>query len=357
MNHFSAIREELDRRGLDAMLLTDEANRYYASGFFSTGTDGVALVTREKNYYFTDFRYIEAAQQAVGDAEIVMTTSQRGYAALINEAIERHGLKTLGYEDAYMTVAAKTVYESKLKAELAPASDLLSKLRAVKDAKEIELLIAAQRIAEKVLDEILNELRPGVSEREIAARLIYWMLHFGAENVSFDPIVVSGANGSMPHGDPGDKLLREGEFVTMDFGCKYRGYCSDMTRTVALGHVTDEMAKVYATVLEAQTAGIAAARAGITGAEADGAARSVIEREGYGRYFGHSFGHGVGVEIHEAPNLSPLNDKVLPAGAVVSAEPGIYLPGRFGVRIEDVLVLREDGNEDITKAPKDLLIL
>ena len=210
---------------------------------------------------------------------------------------------------------------------------------------------------ELTLDEILNELRPGVSEREIAARLIYWMLHFGAENVSFDPIVVSGANGSMPHGVPGDKLLCEGEFVTMDFGCKYRGYCSDMTRTVALGHVTDEMAKVYHTVLEAQTAGIAAARSGITGKEADAAARDVIEKAGYGEYFGHSFGHGVGVEIHESPNLSPLNETLLPSGAVVSAEPGIYLPGRFGVRIEDVLVLRDDGCEDITKAPKDLLIL
>ncbi len=357
MNHFSAIQKELDRRGLDAMLLTDEANRYYASGFHSSGTDGVALVTREKNYYFTDFRYIEAAQQTVTDAEIVMTTAQRGYAALINEAIERHGLKTLGYEDAYMTVAAKTAYEQKLKAQLAPASDLLAQKRAVKDDEEIALLVSAQRIAEKAFAEILNELRPGVSEREIAARLIYWMLHFGAENVSFDPIVVSGANGSMPHGVPGDKLLAEGEFVTMDFGCKYRGYCSDMTRTVALGHVTDEMARVYGVVLEAQTAGIAAARSGITGREADGAARSIIEANGYGEYFGHSFGHGVGVEIHEAPNLSPLNEKLLPAGAVVSAEPGIYLPGRFGVRIEDVLVLREDGCEDITKAPKELLVL
>jgi len=357
MNHFSAIQKELKCRNLDAMLLTDEANRYYASGFYSSGTDGIALVTREKNYYFTDFRYIEAAQREVTDAEVVMTSAQRGYAALINEVIERHGIKTLAYEDAYMTVAVKTVYEQKLKAELSPASNLLAQLRAVKDDEEIALLVSAQRIAEKAFAEILNELRPGVSEREIAARLIYWMLHFGAENVSFDPIVVSGANGSMPHGVPGDKLLAEGEFVTMDFGCKFCGYCSDMTRTVALGHVTDEMARVYGVVLEAQATGIAAARSGITGREADGAARSIIEANGYGEYFGHSFGHGVGVEIHEAPNLSPLNEKLLPAGAVVSAEPGIYLPGRFGVRIEDVLVLREGGCEDITKAPKELLIL
>lgn len=357
MNHLSAIQAELERRGLDAMLLTDAPNRYYASGFYSTGTDGVALVTKEKNYYFTDFRYIEAAQREVADAEVVMTNARRGYAALINEAVERHGVKALGYEETYMTVAAKTAYEQKLKAELVGASDLLSTLRAVKDESEIALLIAAQRIAEKAFDEILNELRPGVSEREIAARLIYWMLHFGAENVSFDPIVVSGANGSMPHGVPGDKLLREGEFVTMDFGCKYRGYCSDMTRTVALGHVSDEMAAVYGVVLEAQKAGIAAAKSGITGREVDGAARGVIEKNGYGEYFGHSFGHGVGIEIHEAPNLSPLNEKLLPSGAVVSAEPGIYIPGKFGLRIEDVIVLRDDGCEDITNAPKELLIL
>ncbi len=357
MNHFSAIQRELEQRGLDAMLLTSAPNRYYASGFYSSGTDGVALVTRDRAYYYTDFRYIEAARAEVKDAEIIMTTAKRGYGALINEAIEKHALKALGYEEAYMTVASKNAYEQKLCAQLIPATELLTQLRAIKDAEEIDALIGAQRIAERAFDEILNELRPGVSEREIAARLIYWMLHFGAENVSFDPIVVSGANGSMPHGVPGEKPLCEGEFVTMDFGCKYRGYCSDMTRTVALKSVTEEMERIYGIVLDAQKAGIAAARSGVSGKEVDGAARIVIEQNGYGEYFGHSFGHGVGVEIHEMPNLSPMNEKLLPDSAVVSAEPGIYLPGRFGVRIEDVLVLREGSCEDITKAPKDLLIL
>ena len=204
---------------------------------------------------------------------------------------------------------------------------------------------------------MLNDIRIGVTEKEIAARLTYLMLHYGAENMSFDPIVVSGANSSKPHGVPGEKTIKAGDFVTMDFGCIYDGYCSDMTRTVAVGHVTEEMETVYNTVLKAQLAGIAAAKAGVTGAAVDGAARRVIADAGYGPYFGHSFGHSVGVEIHENPNATPSNSKPLPAGAAISAEPGIYLPGKLGVRIEDVIVITEQGCQDITLAPKELLIL
>ena len=201
-------------------------------------------------------------------------------------------------------------------------------------------MIAAQRIAEKALTDILNEIRPGVTEKEIAARLQYLMLHYGAEDKSFDPIVVSGPNGSLPHGVPSEKVIQAGEFVTMDFGCIYHGYCSDMTRTVAVGSVTDEMRQVYDTVLQAQLAGIAAARAGATGKAVDGAARDIIRQAGYGPCFGHSFGH-----------------KPLPAGAVISAEPGIYLPGKLGVRIEDVLYLTPEGCQNLTLAPKELVIL
>ena len=223
--------------------------------------------------------------------------------------------------------------------------------------EELEIMIAAQRIAEKALTDILNEIRPGVTEKEIAARLQYLMLHYGAEDKSFDPIVVSGPNGSLPHGVPSEKVIQAGEFVTMDFGCIYHGYCSDMTRTVAVGSVTDEMRQVYDTVLQAQLAGIAAARAGATGKAVDGAARDIIRQAGYGPCFGHSFGHGVGVEIHEGPNATPSNDKPLPAGAVISAEPGIYLPGKLGVRIEDVLYLTPEGCQNLTLAPKELVIL
>ena len=357
MNHFKKIAEALPGAGLDGVLLTGEYNRFYASGFASTGSDGVALVTTKGNFYFTDSRYIEAAERQVSDAAIGMTESGKGYIAWLNEALELSGAKRIGFEDETMTVADHERYRKNLQAELVPASALLHALRAQKDARELERMEQAQRIAEKALEQILTEIRPGVTEKEIAARLQYHMLCFGAEKMSFDPIVASGPNGSMPHAVPTDRLIQSGEFVTMDFGCVYGGYCSDMTRTVCVGKPTEEMERVYETVLKAQLAGIAAARAGVTGAEIDGAAREVIRRAGYGDYFGHSFGHSVGVEIHESPNASPGNHEPMPAGAVVSAEPGIYLPGRFGVRIEDVIVLEEGGCRDITKADKALLCL
>ena len=357
MNHFQKITAQLESHGLDAMLLTGEANRFYASGFHSYGTDGVALVTAKKAYYFTDSRYTEAALRYVQGAEVREIGHGRGYGALLEEAVTEQHIRRMGFEDAYMTVQDHERYRKALSCDLVPATDLLWQLRMVKDEEELEAMVAAQRIAERALEDILEEIRPGVTEKEIAARLQYLMLHYGASDMSFDPIVVSGPNGSLPHGVPSEKTIQQGEFVTMDFGCVYRGYCSDMTRTVAVGFATEEMQTVYQTVLSAQEAGIAAARAGLTGREVDGAARAVISAAGYGAYFGHSFGHGVGVEIHEAPNASPMNEKPLPAGAVISAEPGIYLPGRLGVRIEDVILLTETGCRNITKAPKDLIVL
>jgi len=357
MDHFEKIAAHLAEHDLDALLLTGEANRYYASGFHSAGTDGVSLVTRQGSYYFTDARYTEAAGRRIRNAVLQEAGGSRGYSALIQEVIDREGIRRMGFEDAYMTVRDYGRYEKALSCELVPATELLWKLRAVKDPEELEAMTAAQRIAERALEDILNDIRPGITEKELAARLLYRMLHYGAEDKSFDPIVVSGPNGSLPHGVPSEKPVQAGEFVTMDFGCIYGGYCSDMTRTVAVGHVTEEMEAVYQTVLAAQEAGIAAARAGVTGKAVDGAARAVIEQAGYGKAFSHSFGHGVGVEIHESPNASALNDRPLPAGAVISAEPGIYLPGRMGVRIEDVIVLTETGCRNLTQASKELLIL
>ena len=357
MNHFKKIAGVLEAHGLDAVLLTCEANRFYASGFHSSGTDGVAIVTRNRSYYFTDSRYTEAAARYVQGAEIRQTDREHPYSALINEVTEKEHITRMGYEDEYMTAADFRRFSEKLHCELVPATELLWTLRAVKDQAELDCMIQAQRIAEKALADILGEIRPGVTEKEIAALLLYKMLHYGAEDKSFDPIVVSGPNGSLPHGVPSEKLIQAGEFVTMDIGCKFSGYCSDMTRTVAVGHVTDEMRTVYETVLKAQRAGIAAAKGGMTGHDVDAAARNVIEAAGYGPYFGHSFGHSVGVEIHENPNATPSNDQPLPVGTVVSAEPGIYLPGKLGVRIEDVIILTEDGCRDITLAPKELIIL
>ena len=353
MNHLEHIAAHLD--GLDAILLTSEANCYYATGFMG---EGIALVTRRGSWYFTDSRYTEAADKAIGDAAVIREVSrERPFSALINEALAASGAEKVGFEDQRMTVAEHAVYSEKLHCTLTPASALMTELRGSKDEEELSCMTAAQRIAEGALEKILKEIRPGMTEKEIAARLNYLMVVAGAEKTSFDTIVASGPNGSMPHAVPGMRKVREGDFITMDFGCVYKGYCSDMTRTVALGRPSDEMRNVYDIVLQAQLAGIAAAKAGVTGAVIDGAARKVIQDAGYGVYFGHSFGHSLGIDIHEAPNAAPGNDKPMPDGAVVSAEPGIYLPGKFGVRIEDVMILRPDGAQVITKAPKALLVL
>ena len=353
MNHLEHIAAHLD--GLDAILLTSEANCYYATGFMG---EGIALVTRRGSWYFTDSRYTEAADKAIGNAAVIREVSrEKPFSVLINEALAEAGAEKAGFEDQRMTVAEHAVYSEKLHCTLTPASALMTELRGSKDEEELSCMTAAQRIAEGALEQILKEIRPGMTEKEIAARLNYLMVSAGAEKTSFDTIVASGPNGSMPHAVPGMRKVREGDFITMDFGCVYKGYCSDMTRTVALGRPSDEMRNVYDIVLQAQLAGIAAAKAGVTGAVIDGAARKVIQDAGYGVYFGHSFGHSLGIDIHEAPNAAPGNDKPMPDGAVVSAEPGIYLPGKFGVRIEDVMILRPDGAQVITKAPKALLVL
>ena len=353
MNHLEHIAAHLD--GLDAILLTSEANCYYATGFMG---EGIALVTRRGSWYFTDSRYTEAADKAIGDAAVIREVSrEKPFSALINEALAEAGAEKAGFEEQRMTVAEHAVYSEKLHCTLTPASSLMTELRGSKDEEELSCMTAAQQIAEGALEQILKEIRPGMTEKEIAARLNYLMVSAGAEKTAFDTIVASGPNGSMPHAVPGMRKVREGDFITMDFGCVYKGYCSDMTRTVALGRPSDEMRNVYDIVLQAQLAGIAAAKAGVTGAVIDGAARKVIQDAGYGVYFGHSFGHSLGIDIHEAPNAAPGNDKPMPDGAVVSAEPGIYLPGKFGVRIEDVMILRPDGAQVITKAPKALLVL
>lgn len=354
MNHLKQIAARLDEYGIDAMLVSSEPGERYAVGFKG---EGYVVVAKNECRYFTDSRYIEAAEKQVTGTSVTMTDRAKNYRILIQKAVDDLGVEKLGFEDGYMTVAQYRQLADAFTCELVPAQGLLGALRAAKDEEEIALMTKAQRISEQALEEILKFLRPGVTEKEVAAKLTYDMLRFGAEKMSFDPIVASGPNGSLPHAVPSDRAIQSGEFVTMDFGCVYGGYCSDMTRTVAVGEPTEEMKKVYAVVLEAQLAGIAAEKAGVTGKSVDAAARRVIEDAGYGEYFGHSFGHSVGLEIHEAPNAGSTCEDVIPLGAAVSAEPGIYLPGKFGVRIEDVTIFTADGCVNLTKAPKDLIIL
>lgn len=342
----------------DALLLTSETSRRYATGFPSTA--GVVYLSAKQAVFYTDFRYAEAARAALnafGEFEAREIAVKQSYSDVVNALLEEDGVQRLALEDKTLTHAAFLSWSSTLHADTVPLGDAVEKLRVVKDFREVEQIVRAQRIAEQAFTEVLNDIRVGVTEREIAARLTYLMLHLGAENMSFDPIVVSGANSSKPHGVPGNKKIEAGDFVTMDFGCIANGYCSDMTRTVAVGHATDEMRLVYETVLSAQAAGIAAYQAGVQARNVDAAARSVIADAGYGGAFGHGFGHGVGLEIHEAPTVGQRSETSIPEGAVVTAEPGIYLPGKFGVRIEDMIFVGASHCKDLTLTPKSLLIL
>jgi Xaa-Pro aminopeptidase len=355
MNHLQKIASKLEEYQIDAMLITSYPGELYATGFHGEGS---VVITKKDTYYFTDSRYIESAEKQIKNAAIAMVDKSNTHNAMVKETVDRLKIKRLGFEDGALTVAAHDRWQKELgSCELIPAGQLLDDLRASKDEEELQVMRDAQRITDLAFTEILNFIKPGMTEREVSAKLIYDQLRFGADKMSFDPIVVTGANGSLPHGIPGDTVITKGSFLTMDFGCIVGYYCSDMTRTIAVGEPTDEMKAVYDTVLKAQLAGIAFAKAGVTGKAIDGAARQVIENAGYGNNFGHGFGHSLGLEIHEAPNAAVSNEKIMPVGAVISAEPGIYLSGRFGVRIEDVIILKENGCEVITHSPKELIIL
>lgn len=355
MNNIERIQEILKERGLDGLLLTDEKNQRYAAGF--AFTDGAVLVGKEKAWLITDSRYIEAAEKAAVGVTVWLYDRERPLMERLKAAIREAGMERLAAEDGKLSHREYLAYEQALGMALLPAGELMAKLRAAKAEDELRAMRAAQAIAERALEEVLPLIRPGMTEKQVMAELVYRTLRHGSEGNSFDPIVVSGPNTSLPHGVPGDRVIRRGDFVTMDFGCLKDGYCSDMTRTVAVGEASDEMRNVYDIVLQAQLAGIAVARAGIPGKEIDAAARKVITEAGYGACFGHGFGHSLGLDIHEAPSANLRGEEPMPVGAVCSAEPGIYLPGRFGVRIEDVMILREGGCEVITKAPKELIIL
>ena len=340
---------------VQGLLLTSRYSRHYAAKYDIA--EGVAIVSQAGCRYFTDSRYIEAAQNGLQGFEVLETNKEYPYSRRINDALQDFGIATLGYEEAYLTVAELMDYEKKLTANLIPMNDAIAGFRAVKEPYELERMRKAQAITDAAFTEILTKVRPGITEKELCAELIYCLLKNGGEGLSFDPIVVSGPNTSLPHGVPGDRVLQEGDFITMDFGVLYQGYCSDMTRTVALGYATEEMKQVYDTVLKAQLAGIAATRAGVTGRSIDEAARQVIADAGYGPYFGHGYGHSLGLEIHENPNCNPGGDRIMEENMVCSAEPGIYLPGKFGVRIEDVVVFQADGCENLTASPKNLIII
>lgn len=340
----------------DAALIFSEENRRYFTQFPSS--DGALLVYGGKAVFFTDSRYTEAAAKCIGGENVI--DSSNLYEKL-GKIFGENGVKTVAVENNKLTLAEFDELKNKLSdIEFNTSSDLadaIERIRIVKEDSETEKIKAAQRIAEDAFSHILTFIKEGMTEKEIALELDFYMLSHGAEAVSFETIAVAGANSSMPHGVPGEYRIQKGDFITLDFGATVDGYHSDMTRTVCLGEPSEKQKEVYEVVLKAQTAALEALRDGITGVEADKIARDIIEEAGYGKSFGHGLGHGVGVEIHESPRLSPKAPHTLKSGNVVTVEPGIYLPGEFGVRIEDMAIITDDGCINLTSCKKELIIL
>ncbi|MDE5563989.1 MAG: aminopeptidase P family protein [Oscillospiraceae bacterium] len=340
----------------DCALVTDDINRRYLTGMKSSA--GYVLVFPEETYLIIDFRYIEKARETVKHCTVL--EQEPGVMRQIAELMQRHGAKTCALESMSLTLQRLAVFQ-KIKFVEFLTDDTLSQalyaLRTVKSAAEIQKIKAAQQLAETALDRLLQKLHVGMTEREVALELDFCMRRLGAEDLSFETIALTGAHTSMPHGVPDERQIQNGDFVLMDFGAVVDGYHSDMTRTVCVGEPTEEMRDVYHIVRTAQNAALAAARPGITGKELDAVARDIITDAGYGEAFGHSLGHGVGMEIHEYPVASVSQENVLAPGNVVTIEPGIYLPGKFGVRIEDFVHITPDGCEDITEIPNALICL
>ncbi len=346
------LAERLDALEVDAVLSTHLPNVRYLSGY--SGSNGQMLVGANGSRFFTDGRYIEQSRREVPDVERVIYSTD--WIEQLTRACRELGVKRLGFEASYVTYRS---HEELTKAAegLVPLGDEVGKLRWAKDPEELALIERAQELTDAGFADILTKFEEGITERELALELDWAMLRGGAEAVAFETIAAFGEQAAEPHHSPTDRALRRGDVVKLDFGAVHEGYHSDMTRTVAFGEPPEELRKIYKVVLEAQLAGIEAVRAGVSGGEADKAARSVIEVAGYGEAFTHSLGHGVGLEIHEGPTLRAASEEVLPEGTVVTVEPGVYVAGVGGVRIEDMVVVTATGCRPMPSSCKELIIL
>jgi Xaa-Pro aminopeptidase len=354
MNRIQALRSKLEEQQIDGLLVTSSHNRQYLTQF--TGTAGVAIVSLQKAIFITDFRYMEQAKEQTKDFEIVQHTGPI-FEEVAKQA-EALGLKKLGFEQAHLTYEAHQIYAKQMNGiELVPVSGMVEEIRLIKNDQEIQLIQDAANIADAAFEHITTFIRPGITELDVANELEFFMRKQGAASSSFDIIVASGYRSALPHGVASDKIIQKGELVTLDFGAYYKGYCSDITRTVAVGDVSDELKNIYNTVLQAQLRGMDGIKPGLTGKEADALTRDYITEKGYGQYFGHSTGHGLGMEVHEGPSLSMKSSTVLKPGMVVTVEPGIYIAGVGGTRIEDDTLITQDGNRSFTHSPKDLIIV
>ncbi|CDQ17908.1 M24 family metallopeptidase [Halobacillus karajensis] len=353
MSKLSNLRTAIASEELDGLLIMSPKNRRYVSGF--VGSAGALLVTTKEAVLITDFRYTEQAAEQAKEFDVVEHKTPMPQA--VAEKASELGLERIGFEKDHVTYTLFEQYKEVLKAELVPTSGMVEKLRLIKTDEEISILKDAVKIADDAFEHILGYIKPGVKEIDVSNELEFFMRKQGATSSSFDIIVASGYRSALPHGVASGKEIQSGELVTLDFGALYKGYCSDITRTVAVGEINDELKNIYSTVLQAQLKGMEGIKEGITGKEADALTRDYIKDKGYGEYFGHSTGHGIGLDVHEGPGLSFRSDVTLQEGMVVTVEPGIYIPEVGGCRIEDDTIVTKTGNERLSKSTKELITL
>ena len=352
-DRINKIRNVLSIRNLDGIYITNLTNVRYLTGF--TGSAGSLLIMNNNQYFFSDCRYTEQSKNEIKNAIILIENKPHLQIIKDNKLINNH---TIAIESNHLTLSNYTLLKNYFKgANWEKTSGIVEEIAAIKDQTEIDALKKAIQITDSVFTEILNEIKIGVTEKAIAAKISYLFKMHGAEGDSYDPIIASGALGALPHARPSDKKIESGDFIVMDIGALYNGYHADMTRTVLVGEATDKHHEIYSIVLDSQLAGIQCAKAGITGKELDQVCRNVIQKSGYGDKFIHSTGHGIGLEVHTYPGINNKNNKPLLENYVITIEPGIYIPGWGGVRIEDDCWIKKDCAVPLNMSSKELIIL
>lgn len=348
--------EQLHLTATDAVAVHNPSNMFYLTQGY-TG-EGVVFISPRRRVIITDFRYTEQAEKQAPGFEVVMTDKSLSHSQWIARLCQQEGVTVLRYEDDFLTVADfRTLMDAVGDVACISLDQAPEALRVIKTEAEIAAIRRACQITSQAFDEILPKIKEGMTEKELQLELDYTMFRLGGEKLAFDTIIASGENGSLPHAIPGQRRLRQGDMITMDYGAKFGGYCADMTRTVALGKPSEQMLHVYNTVLKAQEMAESALKAGVCCFDIDKIARDYIDSQGYAGRFGHGLGHAVGIDIHENPRLSVSCHDILAAGTVITVEPGVYLPGIGGVRIENSCLVTENGCEALTTAPKELIIL
>lgn len=358
-NRIKKLQTYMIEHNLEAMIVGSEANRMYLSGF--TGSNAMLFISqKDQPIIVTDFRYLEQVSKQCPGFKCI-DQMQKGLLGTVFECISEMGLKNIGFEADHVSYSTYTQFAKAEGVNWIATQGVIERFRQIKEETELEKLAKAESIGDLAFKAIVpfieKHWKDGLTENEVALEIERIMRQNGATATSFSTIVASGAKSSLPHAVPGDEPLKKGDFVVMDFGCVYEGYCSDMTRTVVIGEASDKHREIYETVLAAQQKALEGIRPGLKGKEVDAMARNHIKAAGYGEYFGHGLGHSVGIEIHENPRFSIMEEQVIESGMVITVEPGIYLPGFGGVRIEDMIVVTKDGIKNLTHSPKELIII